>query len=204
MSESIGSQFHADESQLTFHGYAPVSVVQVCGRPAQSSLHRIRRRAYFCQLACACGGAPKPALNDLPPLPGDPPRVEPQATTGCIPSGSYRVTVDLADAKITQGNTGMADTAWCKSMLVAVPAQMMATMRIAVDDGAIGLEWPVGHAATATLTGCDVEITSPPIAAKLTFADGKGTGMTTYTTGTQHEGDTCTATNAKLTVELLR
>ena len=139
--------------------------------------------------------------RDLLPLPGDPPRAMAAATPGCIPSGAYRVTVDLTDAKITQGNTGMADTAWCKSMLAAVPAQMMGTMRIAVDDGAIGLEWPIGHAATATLTGCNVEITSPPMVAKLTFADGKGTGTTTYTTGTQHQGDTCTATDAKLTVE---
>jgi hypothetical protein len=156
----------------------------------------------------ACGSTPKPAATDLPPLPGDPPRVEPEvaagSTSGCIPSGLYNVTVDLADAKITQGNTGMAegDTVWCRSVLAQVPAHMMSTMRLVVDNGAVGLEWPIGRAGSGNITGdCELEITSQPMAAKVKFANGVGIGATTYAVGTQHAGDTCTATDAKLTLE---
>ncbi|HTE53898.1 MAG TPA: hypothetical protein VK698_23745 [Kofleriaceae bacterium] len=120
----------------------------------------------------------------------------------CIPAGTYAVHVDLSSATITQQNTGMGDTVWCKSILEAVPAQMMASMTIRYTDGRPEVDW--SGSKSLTMTGdCQLEITAPPMPTRITFVAGKGTGTTTYSTGTpNHPDESCTATNAVLTVEL--
>src|SRR6185312_17053598 len=106
----------------------------------------------------------------------------PAANHDCIAAGLYNVDVDLGSATITQGDTGMADTTWCASMLQAVASQQMSTMAIRYDGDALAIEWPEGRGATLEVTGpCDVTITSRPMPARLHFAQGKATGSTSFT-----------------------
>jgi|HubBroStandDraft_6_1064221.scaffolds.fasta_scaffold86957_2 hypothetical protein len=167
-------------------------------------------------LACAaCGASPAPAASpqnipeaDLDPKPAGSDTAA-ATTTGmhadhsCVSAGSYSVALDLSSAKITQGDTGMgSDSTWCTSMLQGVAQQAMSSMTIRYDGDAAVIEWPPGHPATIDVTGpCDVIVTSRPMPAELHFGNGKATGTTTFTVGTQHTDDTCTATNAKLTIE---
>jgi hypothetical protein len=109
--------------------------------------------------------------------------------------------VDLSSAQITQVNTGMSDTVWCKALLEAVPAQSMAAMKIAYAQGRLAVDWS-GSQSLTVAGGCEFEITSPPMPARITFAGGKGTGTTTYSIGTpNHPDESCTATGARLTIE---
>jgi hypothetical protein len=165
--------------------------------------------------ACAACGAgqphsppaqlvPESELDPKPATPADaataPPT--PGVDHNCIEAGLYNVDVDLGSATITQGDTGMSDTSWCASMLQAVASQQMATMSIRYEGDALVIEWPEGHGAMFDVSGpCDIAITSRPMPAKLHFDAGKASGTTSFTVGTQHVGDTCTAMNAKLTIQ---
>ena len=126
-----------------------------------------------------------------------------RADRSCVVDGTYSVAVDLSTAKITQGDTGMgSDSTWCASMLQGVAQQAMSSMTIRYDNDVVVVEWPTGHMATIDVTGpCDLVVTSRPMPARLHFANGKATGTTTYTVGTQHADDTCTASDAKLTID---
>jgi hypothetical protein len=138
-----------------------------------------------------------------------PPPVEPagaivheEATpVACIAAGFYNVTVDLTHAQITQVSTRMAE--WCKSMLMAVPAAQMNTMRIAYEDSALTVRWPPSRTVHATATSaCAFAIADQPIPVTFTFAGSAAEGIATYSLGTaNHPDENCTATNAKLVLE---
>lgn len=157
----------------------------------------------------ACGGQATP--REYAPLPPDPrlPTTTATATPvaavadpACLPDGDYTVALDLSKAVIKQANTGMDDTAWCKSMLEVVPAQQMATMTIGRDARGLTVEWPSGHQAKIEVRGpCEFAITSPPMPAVIKFVDGQGAGTSTYTLGTSnHPDESCTAVDALVTV----
>jgi hypothetical protein len=141
------------------------------------------------------GPAPGPATVPAAAL-------ETSAPAGrCVPPGDYAVKVDLSSAQVTQRNTGMEGTEWCKSILEAVPAQSMAAMRISYTGDKLAVEWP-GPASIVVESDCEFEITSPPMPARITFSGGKGTGATTYSIGTpNHPDESCTATGARLSIE---
>jgi hypothetical protein len=158
-----------------------------------------------------CGGPPAPITPPVPenvldpssaPAPiGSSSASAPAVDRACIVAGNYSVAVDLKSSTITQGDTGQGDTEWCTSMLAGVASQAMSAMAIRFDGGALAIEWPPGHPATFDVLGpCEIAITSQPMRSHLTFAAGSASGTTTYTVGTQHQGDTCTATNAALSV----
>lgn len=147
--------------------------------------------------AAACSSAPAPAEPAPVPVvagPDAPP-------ARCVPEGDYAVRVDLSSAQISQVNTGMSDTVWCKSILGAVPAQSMTAMKIAYTDGKLAVDW-AGAKALTIESDCEFEILSPPMPAKIVFAGGHGTGTTTYSIGTDnHPDESCTATGATLRIE---
>ena len=156
-------------------------------------------------LVLGCGGAPAPVTPPVPENVLDPSSSAAGSATPvdhtCIIAGGYAVAVDLKSATITQGDTGMSDTDWCASMLAGVASQSMSSLAIHYDGGALAIEWPAGHPATFdVLAPCEIAITSQPMQSHLQFAAGSATGTTTFSVGTQHQGDTCTATNAALTV----
>jgi hypothetical protein len=162
-------------------------------------------------LVLGCGSAtPVPSVPSVPENVLDPSSAPPAGSgsaTGptvdhtCIVAGNYNVAVDLKSATITQGDTGQGDTEWCSSMLAGVVSQAMNAMAIRFDDARLAIDWPPGHPATFDVLGpCEVAITSQPMRSHLTFAAGSASGTTTYTVGSQHQGDTCTATNAALSV----
>jgi hypothetical protein len=152
-------------------------------------------------LLAACGSTPKPP-TDFPPLPGESPAVAAAEVT-CMPDGLYRVSVDLSSAKISQLNTGMDGTEWCRSMLQAVPSGMMSTMRISRDDGRLAVAWPHTRVVgIASLGACSFHVTTPPITAQFTFTGGRGSATGDYTLGTvNHPDESCTAEGARFTVE---
>lgn len=124
--------------------------------------------------------------------------------TACISAGTYQVRVDLADAKLSQVNTGMTDLRWCRSLLEGVPATTMAVMKIAVAAGQMTVEWPPGNPSTIVALGpCSFAVTSPPMIAQLTFGKGgKAAGTTSYAVGTpNHPDESCSAVGAKLFLE---
>jgi hypothetical protein len=136
-----------------------------------------------------CGGPPAPITPPVPENVLDPSSAPAPAGSGsasakavdhaCIVDGNYNVAVDLKPAKLTQGDTGQGDTEWCASMLAGVASQAMSAMTIRFDAGSLAIDWPPGHPATFDVLGpCELAIT----------------------VGTQHQGDTCTATNAALSV----
>lgn len=164
--------------------------------------------------ACGTGSTPAPEYAPLPDDPRLPPTGRPAPGAGgaagapdaaCIPAGTYDVAVDLSAAVISQANTGMDDTVWCQSMLEAVPAQMMASMTIAHDGGALTVAWPPGHPVAVTPRGpCSFSVTTPPMPATFVFDGGVGRGTSTYTIGTQnHPDESCTATGATIAVTAL-
>lgn len=126
------------------------------------------------------------------------------AASGCIPAGAYSVKVDLSSAKLSQVNTGMDDIAWCKSLLEGIPATTMATLAVIVEGGQMRVEWPPGKPQTIVSIGsCSIAITSPPMIAQMTFGkNGKATGATSYSIGTQnHPDESCSAVGAKLALQ---
>ncbi|MBA2540018.1 MAG: hypothetical protein H0V17_10315 [Deltaproteobacteria bacterium] len=127
------------------------------------------------------------------------------AASSCIPAGTYRVSVDLSGAKLSQANTGMDDMTWCKSLLEGVPATTMSRLVIIVEGGQMRVEWPAGKPSTIVSTGtCSFGVTSPPMIATLTFGNtGRASGFTSYQVGTQnHPEESCSAVGAKLTLAL--
>jgi hypothetical protein len=124
-------------------------------------------------------------------------------TAVCIAAGIYNVTVDLTHAQITQVNTGMSDTEWCKSMLMAVPAAQMNATRIAYEDRALTVRWPLSRTVHATATStCAFAIADAPIPVTITFSGSAAEGIATYSLGTaNHPDEQCTATNAKFVLE---
>jgi hypothetical protein len=124
------------------------------------------------------------------------------ASTGCIPAGTYAVSVDLSAAQLSQTNTGQSDLTWCKSMLEGIPRAAMATMRIVVSGGQLSIEWPPGQPARLSPGGdCSFVITSPPMVSSISFANGRGSGTASYSVGTQnHPDERCSATGAVLTI----
>ncbi len=144
-------------------------------------------------ILAACSGSAKP-----------PPPVEP-VHVACIPAGLYKVTVDLGAAEITQVNTGMDDTRWCKSMLEGVPTVQMNELRIGYDPG-LEVSWPPSRMVTIEQKGdCSFTIANPPIPATFTFKDGRGEGVGTYDIGTaNHPDEKCTATGAKFVLEKIQ
>lgn len=156
------------------------------------------RPSIFCLIA-ACGAAPA-APAYFPALPGEAPAAD--AAT-CMPEGLYRVRVDLSSARISQVNTGMDGTEWCRSMLEAVPAAMMSTMRISREVSRLSVAWPHTRAVPVSGAGdCGFAIDEPPIAARFTFDGGRGIATTDYSTGTvNHPDERCTAEGARIIVE---
>lgn len=161
-------------------------------------------------LVLGCGGSQAPAAQNVPEAMLDPSSsttagsgsaTGPAVDHACIVAGSYTVAIDLKPATLTQGDTGQADTQWCASMLAGVASQSMSTMAIRFDGDALMIDWPSGHPATFDVLGpCEIAITSQPMLSHLAFEAGSATGTTTFTVGTQHQGDTCTATNAVLSI----
>jgi hypothetical protein len=159
-------------------------------------------------LVIGCGGPQAPAAQNVPENMLDPSSsagsgsaTGPVVDHACIVAGSYTVALDLKPATITQGDTGQVDTQWCVSMLAGVASQNMSAMAIRFDGDALAIEWPPGHPATFDVLGpCEVAITSQPMLSRLAFDAGSAAGTTTFTVGSQHQGDTCTATNAELSV----
>jgi hypothetical protein len=160
-------------------------------------------------LVLGCGGSQAPITPPVPENVLDPSSAPEPAGSGsatavdhaCIVAGNYNVAVDLKSATITQGDTGQADTEWCASMLAGVASQAMSAMAIRFDAGSLAIDWPPGHPATFDVRGpCELTITSQPMPSHVTFAAGSAAGTTTFTVGTQHQGDTCTATNAALSI----
>jgi hypothetical protein len=159
-----------------------------------------------------CGGPPAPITPPVPESVLDPSSSSaPSPATGsasatavdhtCIAAGNYTVAVDLKSSTITQGDTGQGDTEWCESMLAGVASQAMSAMTIRYDGATLVIEWPPSHPSIVDVLGpCEISIRSQPMPSHLTFAAGSATGTTTFTVGTQHQGDTCTATNAALSV----
>jgi hypothetical protein len=160
-------------------------------------------------LVLGCGGPQAPPTQNVPEN-----MLDPSSSTGsgsatgpvvdhtCIVAGNYSVAVDLKPSTITQGDTGQGDSQWCASMLAGVAAQSMSAMAIHFDNNAqLAIEWPPGHPATFDVLGpCEIAITSQPMLSRLSFDAGSAAGTTTFTVGSQHQGDTCTATNAALSV----
>lgn len=159
-------------------------------------------------LVLGCGGSPAPVTPPVPETVLDPSATG--SSTGsatsvdqtCIVAGGYAVAVDLKPATLSQGDTGMSDTQWCASMLAGVASQQMSSMAIRYDGGGtLMIEWPPGHPASFDVIGpCEIAITSQPMLSRLQFIAGSASGTTTFTVGTQHQGDTCTATNAALSL----
>jgi hypothetical protein len=154
----------------------------------------------------ACGGSQAPITPPVPEAVLDPTAATSAGSASpvdqtCILAGGYAVAVDLKPATLSQGDTGMSDTTWCASMLAGVASQQMSAMAIRYDGNALMIEWPPGHPASFDVLGpCEIAITSQPMLSHLQFAAGSASGTTTFTVGTQHQGDTCTATNAVLSV----
>ena len=166
---------------------------------------RPRPTLFLLALMAACGSSQR--AEPHAPIPADPAPAAAAAeaeggdSTGCIPAGTYDVKVDLATAMISQKNTGMGDTRWCKSILEGVPAQMMGRMVVTYPDGVLTVDW--GGPKAITMTGrCAFEVTEQPMPARISFAAGRGTGTTSYSTGSpNHPDESCTATSAKLQIQ---
>lgn len=161
-------------------------------------------RLVFVMLIGCSLAAKTPA--EFPPLPGEagsgsgspPPVATTRADSKCIPLGVYTVSVDLTDAKITQKNTGMDSTEWCTSMLQGLAQLGMSQMLISYEDDKLAIIWGQRRAELAVKSGCEFEITLP-FPAKIAFANGTGSGTTTYTGGAvNHPDESCTATDAKI------
>lgn len=165
----------------------------------------ILRHAVF-TLAVACSSTPAEpahptqAASTAKPA-RDPAARQPKRSDRCIPPGRYAVRVDLSSAQVSQKNTGMEGTEWCRSMLEAVPAHSMASMTIDYPEGQLAVDWS-GSKSLSIAGDCELEITSPPMPARITFAAGRGTGTTTYSIGTaNHPDESCTASGATIRVE---
>jgi len=155
------------------------------------------RLAVLCVTAVACSSPRHAEEVSRPPA-----AARKAPAPRCVPAGDYTVRVDLSSAQISQQNTDMADTRWCKSMLEAVPAQSMTSMRIAYPGDQLAVDW-AGSRSVTVASECEFEITSPPMPARIRFAQGVGTGTTTYSIGTDnHPDESCSATGARLTIEL--
>jgi hypothetical protein len=159
------------------------------------------RIASILLAAAACSSSPK-AQTPEAPLPGETP-TETYVSQTCVPAGFYKVTVDLTTAQITQVNTGMTDTKWCESLLTVVPNTELKTMRIAYENGVLGVKWPPQRRVSAVSKGeCELEISDEPVPMTVKFENGKGTGTSTYSLGSDnHPDEKCTATNAKFLIE---
>jgi hypothetical protein len=167
----------------------------------------VRTALVLALVVGGCGGPQAPAPQNVPENMLDPSAAGSGSATGpvvdhaCIVAGTYNVALDLKPSTITQGDTGQGDTQWCASMLAGVASQSMSAMAIRFNGDALAIEWPPGHPATFDVLGpCEVAITSQPMLSRLSFDAGSAAGTTTFTVGTQHQGDTCTATNAALSI----
>lgn len=162
----------------------------------------MKLRAVVLLAGYGCGSKPVEPVEPAGSLAHEPRAAGPVA---CIAAGTYNVSVDLSNAEITQTNTGMADTDWCRSMLMAVPATQMNAMRIGYEEGALAVRWPPSRKVHADVTSaCAFAISDQPIPVTITFAGGGHTaeGRATYSLGTSnHPDERCTATNAKLVLE---
>jgi hypothetical protein len=161
--------------------------------------------AFLASLMMSCSSPQKAGVK---PGPAPAPATAPASALGssapagrCVPPGDYAVKVDLSSAQITQRNTGMEDTEWCRSILEAVPAQSMGAMRISYTGDKLAVTWP-NPASLVVRSECAFEITSPPMPTRISFSGGEGTGTTTYSIGTpNHPDESCTATGARLSIE---
>jgi hypothetical protein len=164
----------------------------------------LRLAAFTLAVACSSNQAsPSHPTREAstPKAARDPAASQPVKTDRCIPPGRYAVQVDLSTAHVSQKDTGMEGTEWCRSMLEAVPAHSMASMTIAYPDGRLAVEWS-GSKSLSIASACEFEITSPPMPVRITFAAGRGHGTTTYSIGTaNHPDESCTATGATIRVQ---
>lgn len=115
----------------------------------------------------------------------------------CMPPGVYDVAFDLSSAKLTVVGQ---DEVFCRSMLEAVPKNLLDQMKLEIENGQLGVYWPT-KLVIASTSQCQFEIKSPPVRATITFAGGNGTGTGSYAVGSSnHPGEKCEATGVKLTL----
>jgi hypothetical protein len=165
-------------------------------------------------VAFALAACSSPARHDYPKLAeGDAPEVKPavppDAATGpvqilyepggasCMPPGVYDVELDLTAAKLTI--LGQDET-FCRSMLEAVPKNVLNQLKIEFENGALAVYWPT-KVVTVSASQCEFAITSQPVLANIVFAQGHATGTADYAAGAQnHPDQKCEAKGAKLTL----
>ncbi len=115
----------------------------------------------------------------------------------CMPPGVYDVELDLRAATLTV--LGQDET-FCRSMLEAVPKNVLNQLKIEIENGALAVYWPT-KVVTVSASQCEFAITSQPVLAKIVFAQGHATGTADYAVGAQnHPGEKCEAKGAKLTL----
>ena len=144
------------------------------------------------------GDAPETKRASPPDAPAAPPVVlyEPGGAS-CMPPGVYDVELDLSAAKVTV--LGQDET-FCRSMLEAVPKNVLNQLKIEIENGALAVYWPT-KVVTVSASQCEFAITSQPVLAKLVFAQGHATGTADYAVGAQNKpGEKCEAKGAKLTL----
>jgi hypothetical protein len=168
----------------------------------------------FALLTVVLTSCSSPARHDYPKLSdGDAPETKPVAPidaavappsvlyepggASCMPPGVYDVELDLRPAKLTVLGQ---DEAFCRSMLEAVPKNILAQLKVEIENGALAVYWPT-KVVTISASQCEFAITSQPVLANIVFTNGNGTGTADYAVGAQnHPGEKCEAKGAKLTL----
>ena len=114
-----------------------------------------------------------------------------------MPPGVYDVELDLGAATLS---VVCQDERFCRSMLEAVPKNILNQLKIEIENGALAVYWPT-KVVTVSASQCEFAITSQPVLAKIVFAQGHATGTADYAVSAQHQpGQKCEAKGAKLTL----
>ena len=114
-----------------------------------------------------------------------------------MPPGVYDVELDLGAATLT--GVGQDET-FCRSMLEAVPKNILNQLKIEIENGALAVYWPT-KVVTVSASQCEFAITSQPVLAKIVFAQGHATGTADYAVSARNQpGEKCEAKGAKLTL----
>lgn len=147
--------------------------------------------------AAACGSSSPPPADPAVPLPpvnaAAAGRGE-ETTEECVPSGTYKVQWDFANAKIT--GAGGLDDDFCRPMSEGLATQGLAEMTIGHPNG-LTIAWP-GPQTVVEKGKCAFEITSKsPAVATVTFSGGTGNGTASFSIETKnHPGERCDVENA--------
>lgn len=156
-------------------------------------------------LGCSGSSPPEPtaASNQAPaPTPEKPAPPEPEVATSkaCIPTGIYKVDIDLKPAKYKVSG-GTMSLEFCKAQLAAAVPGYFGKMAIRHHEGAVQVAWPGLRETRAD--GCTIEIPEAEGVTRFSFVDEAAEGIAAFVMTVPNHNETCSATGATIRLTLV-